>query len=77
MSYWRKHQKKELELLLQKFDDAGWTIEDPLKYYSVKCPCGDHRRWIHLTPSGNNYAKDALGWLERQPCHPSKRKEQS
>lgn len=70
MGYWKKHPKKELQDLLEEFARAGWTIEDPPKYYMVKCPppCSHHHRWIHLTPSGTNYAKDALKWLHRQTC---------
>ncbi|WP_409494952.1 hypothetical protein [Amycolatopsis sp. cmx-11-12] len=42
---------------------------DPPTYYTVRCPCGQHQRWIHLTPSGSNYGKNALSWLLRQPCY--------
>lgn len=51
--YWRQHPKKELEELLQVFHQAGWRIAE---------------RWIHLTPSGANYARNALMWLMRQEC---------
>lgn len=68
--YWKRHPKKELEAVLQQFADAGWRIDDPPKYYTVRCPCGDHMRWIHLTPSDRNYGKNALKWLSRQPCYP-------
>lgn len=68
MGYWKKHPKKELEAVLCEFDAKEWRIEDPPTYYQVKCPCGEHQRWIHLTPSGRNYGKNALAWLERQPC---------
>lgn len=67
--YWRRHPKKHLEALLGEFHEAGWTIEDPPTYYRVFCPCGNHKRWIHLTPSGTNYAKNALRWLYRQECY--------
>jgi hypothetical protein len=66
--YWKRHPKKELEALLGEFYEEGWTIQDPPTYYRVACPCGDHMRWIHLTPSDPNYVKNALKWLRRQPC---------
>ena len=67
--YWKRHPRKEMEALLGEFHAAGWTITDPPKYYTVKCPCGSHMRWIHLTPSNPNYAQDALHWLRRQTCY--------
>jgi hypothetical protein len=69
MGYWRKHPRKELEAVLNHFHQAGWTILDPPTYYAVRCPCGLHKRWIHLTPSDPNYGKRALAWLQRQPCY--------
>ncbi|GAA1616761.1 hypothetical protein GCM10009700_01290 [Brevibacterium sanguinis] len=75
MGYWKRHQKPELESVLQQFHEAGWTIEDPPKYYTVKCPCGDHMRQIHLTPSNRNYSNQALRWLNRQECmHPQEQR---
>ena len=70
MGYWRKHSRKDLEAVLVAFHEAGWRIGDPPTYYSVRCPCGDHYRWVHLTPSDPNYARNALQWLKRQPCTP-------
>jgi hypothetical protein len=66
--YWKRHPVKELEALLGEFHEEGCTIQDPPTYYRVACPCGDHMRWIHLTPSDPNYVKNALKWLRRQPC---------
>lgn len=70
MGYWPKHPKKELEAVLGEFHEASWTIEKAKKYYKVKCPCGDHMRTIHLSPSNPNYAKDVMKWLPRQTCYP-------
>lgn len=69
MGYWKKHPRKDLQAVLGEFHEAGWTIRDPPKYYRVRCPCGMHQRWIALTPSGNDYARNALRWLYRQPCY--------
>jgi len=74
MSYWRRHPKKDLQEVLVAFDRAGWVIEDPPTYYTVKCPCGDHMRQIHLTPSNPDYGQRALRWLRRQPCFTKERK---
>lgn len=71
MGYWKKHPRKELEEVLEEFHEHGWSVEDPPKYYRVRCPkerCGLHQRWIHLTPSGANYGKNALMWGRRQDC---------
>lgn len=68
MGYWKRHPSKDLEALLDEFHAAGWRIQDPPTYYKVLCPCGEHQRWIHLTPSNPNYGKDASRWLRRQQC---------
>ncbi len=68
-AYWKRHQKPELQKVLEAFDEAGWEIIDPPKYYTVRCPCGSHMRWIHLTPSNPNYGKQALTWMRRQNCN--------
>jgi len=73
--YWSKHPKKDLEAVLAEFDAAGWKVDDPPTYYRVRCPCGKHMRWIHLTPSGARYGKNALHWLYRQPCYEQSKEE--
>ena len=76
-SYWKRHPKKELEALLGEFHEAGWKVLDPKKggYYKVRCPCGDHQRSVHISPSNPNYVKDTLMWLYRQPCYNNNREE--
>ena len=70
MGYWRKHPKKDLEDVLEEFARHGWRIENPPRYYTVKCPCPDrHMRQIHLTPSNPRYANNALAWLRSLPCY--------
>lgn len=59
-----RHQKKELELLLKRAEQLGWKVDRPKKYFRLRCGCGKHMKWIHLTPSNPNYAKDVLSWLE-------------
>jgi hypothetical protein len=68
MGYWRKHPRKDLEEVLVIFYEAGWLIEDSGRYHRVKCPCGEHQRSIHLTPSNPDYGRQALNWLRRQAC---------
>jgi len=68
MGYWRRHPNKALEAVLQAFHEAGWRVINPPAYYQVRCPCGLHYRWIHLTPSDPNYGRHAMSWLKRQTC---------
>lgn len=70
MGYWPKHPKKDLEALLGEFHEAKWIVKKSKTYYKVLCPCGDHKRSIHLSPSNPNYARDAIKWLYRQECYP-------
>lgn len=55
LGYWRKHPRKDLEEVLEEFDRHGWTILNPPKYYTLRCPCGQHQRQLHLTPSNPYY----------------------
>lgn len=65
----RRHQDKDLEKILKKAEEAGWRVVETRKYFKLLCSCTDkHIRWVHLTPSDGDYAKNLLGWLERQPC---------
>lgn len=68
LGYWRKHKYKDLERILEVFHRHGWRIDDPPTYYTLRCPCGNHQRWFHCTPSDPNYGKNALKWGMRQPC---------
>ena len=67
MGHWQRHPQKDLEAVLAEFHAHGWEIIDPPKYYTLRCPCGQHYRWLHLTPSNPNYGKQALQWAKRCP----------
>ncbi len=62
-------KSSDIKALLTEYRDAGWTVTRNQKYYRVRCPCGQHQRGIHLTPSDSNYIKNALSWLRRQTCY--------
>jgi hypothetical protein len=63
-----RHQAKELEAILQEAERRGWRIDKGSGYFRMRCPCGSHQRWVHLTPSSPNYGLNLLKWLERRPC---------
>jgi transposase len=65
---WKKHPRKELEAVLEELAEHGWTIIDPPKYYSVRCPCGDHQRQVHLTPRKKHHGNNVLQWARNLPC---------
>jgi hypothetical protein len=64
----RPHPKKELEEVLQMMEARGWRILRRKKYFRGYCPCGDHMKSVHISPSGASYRKNLIGWLQRQPC---------
>lgn len=68
MGYWKKHQKPDLEAVLQELHRHGHKIIDPPRYYTVRCPCGHHQRQVHLTPSSRNYGNHVLQCARRLPC---------
>lgn len=68
MGYWPKHPKKELEAVLGESHEAGWSITKGKKCYKLKCPCGNHMRSRHLSPSNPRYAQESLQYLCRYTC---------
>lgn len=68
MRRWKKHPKKEHEAVLKEFDAHGWRIGDPPTYYTLRCPCGEHQRQYHLTPSGRYFGNKMLQWARNLPC---------
>lgn len=63
-----KHPVKELESLLREAEDKGWRVSRGKRYYRLYCPCGEHMKTMHLTPSDPRYRLNFRKWLERQPC---------
>jgi hypothetical protein len=68
MPDWRKHPKSGGQRALNLLAAAGWTILDTPKYYKALCPCGEHKRWVHLSPSNPRYWNELIGWARRLPC---------
>lgn len=67
MGYWKKHQKKDLEAVLNILHEHGWTILDPPKYYTVRCACGQCQMQVHLTPSGRHHGNNVLRLAKKCP----------
>lgn len=74
VGYWRRHPKREGQDALEEIHRLGWRIIDPPTYYTVRCPCGEHQRQIHLTPSNPNYWKQAVQHVKRV-CPPEAKEE--
>lgn len=74
MGYWKRHPKKEGEEALQKIAALGWRIENPPRYYTIKCPCGDHQKRVHLTPSNPRHYDEAVRYAKRT-CRPGQEEE--
>jgi hypothetical protein len=68
LGYWQKHTDKDIERVLTELHRHGYKIENPPKYYTVKCPCGQHQRQVHCTPSGRYHGNHVLQWAKRLPC---------
>jgi hypothetical protein len=68
-----RHQRKELEDVLQLVESRGWRVEKSKGYFRIKCPCGNHQRTVALTPSGGYYVNHLVAWLRRLPCWEAER----
>jgi hypothetical protein len=63
-----RHPRKELEQVLRDAEAVGWQVTKARKYFALWCPCGEHKKWVHLTPSDPRYERNLRKWLKRQPC---------
>lgn len=63
-----RHPDKHIEAFMRVAEMRGWKITKGRKYYQAKCPCGEHMKSIHLTPSGRMYLVNLRKWFDRQPC---------
>jgi len=47
-----------------------WRVAPTKKgYFKMFCPCADkHLKMVAKTPSGANYGKNLLSWLQRLDC---------
>lgn len=62
-----RHPIQELEKILQDAESKRWDVRKGKKYYRMRCPCGDHQKSVHLTPT-SVYPLNLLGWLRRTGC---------
>ncbi|MDA8282297.1 MAG: hypothetical protein M0Z42_03115 [Actinomycetota bacterium] len=65
-----RHPRPELEEICREVEQAGWRVVKGSAYFKAYCPCGLHKRSVHLTPSGKDYGKNLRQWFRRQPCWP-------
>lgn len=63
-----RHSIKELEGVLTEAEGKGWDVTKGRKYYRMRCPCGNHQKTVHLSPSDPNYKRNLVGWLKRTGC---------
>ena len=52
---------------MRDLERAGWRVERR-RYFLAKCPCGQHLKTIHLTPSGSRYERNLRAWFQRCAC---------
>lgn len=63
-----RHPDKDLEQVLRSLELCGWRVERGSRYYRAYCPCGTHKKTVHLTPSDPRYRRNLVGWLRRETC---------
>ena len=63
-----KHKVKELEALLAEAEGNGWRVDKKTAYYRMRCPCGKHMTWVHLTPSNPRYEQEKRQKLQGTGC---------
>ncbi len=63
-----RHPRSDLEIVLRLAEERQWEVSRGGKYYRCLCPCGEHLKWVHLTPSDPNYPRNLRAWFTRQDC---------
>ncbi len=63
-----KHPVKELEALLREAEGRHWRVERGGRYFKMYCPCGQHKKTVHLSPSDPNYERNCRSQLNRATC---------
>lgn len=63
-----KHPVKELEALLREAESKGWSVDKGKGYFRLRCPCGKHQTWVHLTPSNPHYEQEKRKKLQGTGC---------
>ncbi len=57
----RRHPQKEGRDAIKALKAIGWTVDSDTKgYFKLRCPCGKHLAWLHLTPSNPNYFRERV-----------------
>jgi hypothetical protein len=64
----RRHQIKELDALLTEAEKKGWDVSKKSGYFRLRCPCGKHQTWVHLTPSNPRYEREKRQYLQGTGC---------
>lgn len=56
--------------VLRVAKELGWRDAGVNKkgYLKLCCPCGEHMKWLHKTPSDPNYYVNAIADIRRKPC---------
>ncbi|SCX03196.1 hypothetical protein SAMN05216534_0092 [Candidatus Aquiluna sp. UB-MaderosW2red] len=69
LNNWPKHPNKDLEKLMRELDLANWIVVKRKKYYRAECPCGQHAKMIHMTPSSAYYVNQLRQFLRNRTCY--------
>lgn len=62
-----KHDK-DVKEVVDEITAHGWIEVTGKRYRKFRCPCGDHRKTIHHSPSDPNYFRNLRAWFHRQSC---------
>ena len=60
--------RKERRELIRAMAKLGWTVAglSGKGYIKMHCGCGSHSHWLHKTPSGVNYWRNAEAEMRRK-----------
>lgn len=54
--------------VLEEAASQGWRVDRGNRYWKMWCPCGEHMKTVHVSPSDPNYARNLVGQLRRATC---------
>lgn len=62
----------EREDVFAAADSLRWRVDDrPNRngYFKMQCPCGQHTKWLHKTPSNPHYYREYIAKMQSLGCH--------
>ncbi len=64
-----KHPNKDIRKFIKEAEEQSWRVDPPKgRYWSMWCPCGEHKSTLKISPSNPRYLPELRKKLSRETC---------